>query len=151
MWCAAVLESQVFGPYIQPDYKAQLKKKNAGVMSHGETPQRNVTGSEAGILKPQPGACPPPLPFCMHARRSTNSSSSKIMALQTWSSYGACAAWSLHGACAGGSLHGACAAATSGEGSDASPQDVAAEVVAARVGQWHETVLMPAINSQVSF
>ena len=50
---AAVLESQAFGPYTQPDYQAMLQKNNAALLSEGETLQRNVTGCEAG--SPSPG------------------------------------------------------------------------------------------------
>ena len=46
---AAVLESQAFGHYKQPDYQKLLEKNNAAVLSEGETLQRNVTGCEAGI------------------------------------------------------------------------------------------------------
>lgn len=52
---AAVLESQAFGPYKQPDYQALLEKNNAAVLREGETLQRNVTGSDAGVTAPENG------------------------------------------------------------------------------------------------
>lgn len=54
--CAAVLEAEAFGPYKRPDYKALLRRKNAAVMSQGETLQHSLKGSEAGIEQPQLGA-----------------------------------------------------------------------------------------------
>lgn len=50
---AAVLESQAFGSYTQPDYQALLEKNNAALLSEGETLQRSVIGCEAG--GPSPG------------------------------------------------------------------------------------------------
>lgn len=54
-WSAAVLESQAFGPYKQPDYKALLAKNNASVLKAGETLQHNITGCDALNAQPQAG------------------------------------------------------------------------------------------------
>lgn len=51
----AVLESQAFGPYKQPNYEALLEKNNAALLKEGETLQRNVTGSDAGVAVPGTG------------------------------------------------------------------------------------------------
>lgn len=51
----AVLESEVFGPYIRPDYATLVGRRNAKALCHGETAQHNVKGSEAGIMQPSAG------------------------------------------------------------------------------------------------
>ena len=51
---AAILESEVFGPYVKPDYEALINRRNAMATTHGETVQHSLKGSDAGIARPVP-------------------------------------------------------------------------------------------------
>ena len=51
---AAVLESQAFGPYKLPNYRAAQRSSGLQSLSQGETLQRSTMGAEAGSAPPVP-------------------------------------------------------------------------------------------------